>query len=99
MVKRSETNSRHDPYLEIDRLCVAMERDSGALVAGVDVGSVLIDITPHPGIHVPLYLRGRMTHKCFPVICRTVPSPREAAHQFQENVTPNEFNGEFMLKG
>ena len=70
---------QHDPHLEIDPdLCVAMGAAiQGALVAGVDVGSLLIDITPHTlGIQCSGDMRGRMSHKCFsPVIHRNAALP------------------------
>jgi len=70
---------QHDPHLEIDPdLCVAMGAAiQGALIAGVDVGTVLIDITPHTlGIQCVGELRGRMTSNCFsPVIRRNTALP------------------------
>ena len=70
---------QHDPHLEIDPdLCVAMGAAiQGALVAGVDVGTVLVDITPHTlGIQCVGDVRGRVTSKCFsPVIRRNAALP------------------------
>ncbi|MEZ6063781.1 MAG: Hsp70 family protein [Planctomycetaceae bacterium] len=61
----------HDPHLEIDPdLCVAMGASvQGALIAGVDVGTVLVDITPHTlGIRCLGELRGRWTDRMFSAV-------------------------------
>ncbi len=49
----------------------------GALIAGVDVGPVLVDITPHTlGIEATGELRGQYSHHMFsPVIPRNTPLP------------------------
>ena len=65
--------------MEIDPdLCVAMGAAvQGALIAGVDVGPVLVDITPHTlGIRCVGDLHGRYTNRLFsPVIPRNTPLP------------------------
>ncbi|MEX0819368.1 MAG: Hsp70 family protein [Pirellulaceae bacterium] len=70
---------QHDPHLEIDPdLCVAMGAAvQGALIAGVDVGPVLVDITPHTlGIRCVGELNGRYSDRLFsPVIQRNTPLP------------------------
>ncbi|MDA1049104.1 MAG: Hsp70 family protein [Planctomycetota bacterium] len=70
---------QHEPHLEIDPdLCVAMGAAvQGALIAGVDVGPVLVDITPHTlGIRCVGDLHGRYTNRLFsPVIPRNTPLP------------------------
>ena len=69
----------HEPHLEIDPdLCVSMGAAvQGGLVAGVDVGAVLVDITPHTlGIQCVGQLNGRITNKLFsPVIERNTALP------------------------
>lgn len=69
----------HDPHLELDPdLCVAMGAAvQGGLMAGVDVGSVLVDITPHTlGIQCMGELDGRVTDKVFsPLIPRNTALP------------------------
>ena len=64
---------QHDPHLEIDPdLCVAMGAAiQGALIAGVDVGTVLVDITPHTlGIQCVGDLRGRISNNRFSQVIR-----------------------------
>ena len=95
---------QHDPHLEIDPdLCVAMGAAiQGALVAGVDIGTVLIDITPHTlGIQCTGDLRGRLTHKCFsPVIRRNTALPATCSevyytgHEGQEAARIHVLQGE-----
>lgn len=69
----------HDPHFEIDPdLCVAMGAAiQGALIGGVDVGAVLVDITPHTlGIQCVGELRGRLTNRLFsPIIRRNTSLP------------------------
>ncbi len=70
---------QHEPHLEIDPdLCVAMGAAvQGGLIAGVDVGPVLVDITPHTlGIRCVGDLHGRYSDRLFsPVIPRNTPLP------------------------
>jgi molecular chaperone DnaK len=70
---------KHDPHLEVDPdLCVAMGAAvQGALIAGVDVGPVLVDITPHTlGVRCVGDLNGRYSDRLFsPVIQRNTPLP------------------------
>src|SRR5271157_1270575 len=59
-------------------LCVAMGAAiQGGLIAGVDVGPVLVDITPHTlGIEAAGPLHGGFSLHCFsPVIERNTPLP------------------------
>ncbi|MEQ8787728.1 MAG: Hsp70 family protein [Pirellulaceae bacterium] len=69
----------HDLHLEVDPdLCVSMGAAvQGALVAGVDVGAVLVDITPHTlGIECLGEVRGRPSRYCFSsIIERNTPLP------------------------
>jgi len=69
----------HEPHLEIDPdLCVSMGAGVQAgLIAGVDVGAVLVDITPHTlGIRCVGELHGRVTDKVFsPIIKRNTALP------------------------
>jgi len=69
----------HEPHQEVDPdLCVAMGAAvQGGLIAGVDVGPVLVDITPHTlGIQCLGELRGRISHNVFsPIIPRNTPLP------------------------
>ncbi len=69
----------HDPHLEIDPdLCVTMGAAVQAgLIAGIDVGAVLVDITPHTlGIQCVGELHGRITNKVFsPLIPRNTALP------------------------
>ncbi|MCU0960650.1 MAG: Hsp70 family protein [Pirellulaceae bacterium] len=67
------------PHFEIDPdLCVALGAAvQGALIAGQDVGSVLVDITPHTlGIECLGPLRGMLSPHLFsPIIPRNTPLP------------------------
>ncbi len=80
MVQRLlEEQLGQQPHWEIDPdLCVALGAAvQGGLIAGVDVGAVLVDITPHTlGIQVVGELHGRMTNKLFsPIIQRNTALP------------------------
>lgn len=69
----------HEPHLEVDPdLCVSMGAAAQAgLIAGIDVGAVLVDITPHTlGIQCFGNLQGRITDKVFsPLIPRNTALP------------------------
>ncbi|MBW3542496.1 MAG: Hsp70 family protein [Planctomycetes bacterium] len=69
----------HELHLEIDPdLCVSMGAAiQGGLIAGVDVGPVLVDITAHTlGMECLGPLHGRMSPHCFsPIIPRNAPLP------------------------
>ncbi len=69
----------HEPHLEFDPdLCVSMGAAvQGGIIAGIDVGAVLVDITPHTlGIQCVGHLHGRMTDKVFsPLIPRNTALP------------------------
>ncbi len=69
----------HEAHLEVDPdLCVSMGAAvQGGLIAGIDVGPVLVDITPHTlGIRCVGLLHGVETNKMFsPVITRNTPLP------------------------
>lgn len=91
-------------HFEIDPdLCVAMGAAvQGALIAGVDVGSVLVDITPHTlGIQCLGHLRGHYSHNVFsPIIARNTPLPATRSeiyyttHEGQEAVEIHVLQGE-----
>jgi len=56
------------PHAEFDPdLCVAMGAAvQGGLIAGVDVGTVLVDITPHTlGVRCLGTVNGMQTNRCF----------------------------------
>ena len=69
----------HELHREIDPdLCVSLGAAiQGALVAGLDVGQVLVDITPHTlGIQCFGELYGHASHQLFsPIIRRNTPLP------------------------
>ena len=69
----------HEPHWEVDPdLCVSLGAAvQGGLIAGLDVGPVLVDITPHTlGIQCVNYLEGRMTPNYFSaVIAKNTPLP------------------------
>ncbi|MEO8496472.1 MAG: Hsp70 family protein, partial [Planctomycetota bacterium] len=85
---------QHDPHLEIDPdLCVAMGAAvQGALIAGVDVGPVLVDITPHTlGIRCVGDLNGRYSNRLFsPVIERNTPLPATRSEIYYTGVDGQE---------
>jgi molecular chaperone DnaK len=70
---------QREPHLEIDPdLCVAMGAAvQGGMIAGVDVGPVLVDITPHTlGIECVGLLHGVPSPYLFsPIIARNTPLP------------------------
>lgn len=69
----------HEPHWEVDPdLCVSLGAAvQGGLIAGVDVGPVLVDIASHTlGIRCLGELHGRMTDSLFsPIIPRNTPLP------------------------
>ncbi len=73
-------------HTEVDPdLCVAMGAAvQGGLINGVDVGQVLVDITPHTlGINVLGHLDGMFSeHKFSPVIHRNTPLPATRSEMF-----------------
>ena len=91
-------------HTEVDPdLCVAMGAAiQGALIAGIDVGPVLVDITPHTlGIQVIGNLHGFTSHDRFsPVIDRNTALPASRSEMYvttvdgQEKVRINVYQGE-----
>jgi len=77
------------PHFEIDPdLCVAMGAAvQGGLIAGVDVGAVLVDITPHTlGIECLGPLHGvRSPHLFSPIIERNTPLPATRSEIYYTN--------------
>jgi molecular chaperone DnaK len=77
--ERAEKQLSQPVHSEVDPdLCVAMGAAvQGGLIAGIDVGAVLVDITPHAlGIQALSDIDGRMSHHCFvPLIKRNSPLP------------------------
>jgi molecular chaperone DnaK len=73
-------------HAEVDPdLCVAMGAAiQGGLIAGIDVGPVLVDITPHTlGIQASRHLDGRVLHYGFaPLIERNTPLPSRRSEIF-----------------
>ncbi len=73
-------------HAEVDPdLCVAMGAAiQGGLIAGIDVGPVLVDITPHTlGIQASSDVDGRLSHYCFaPLIERNTPLPARRSEIF-----------------
>ncbi len=91
-------------HTEVDPdLCVAMGAAvQGGLINGIDVGPVLVDITPHTlGISALGHLHGMMSeHKFAPVIHRNTPLPAARSEMFttacdkQETARISIFQGE-----
>ena len=73
-------------HAEVDPdLCVAMGAAiQGGLIAGIDMGPVLVDITPHSlGIQAVGDMDGRLSHYCFvPLIERNSPLPSRRSEMF-----------------
>ena len=78
------------PHLEVDPdLCVAMGAAvQGGLIAGIDVGPVLVDITPHTlGIQCLGELHGMLSSNVFsPVISRNTPLPATRSEIYHTSV-------------
>ncbi len=99
-----EEQLRQTPHQEVDPdLCVAMGAAvQGGLIAGLDVGSVLVDITPHTlGIQCRSLLHGLPSVFCFaPIIGRNTPLPATRSEMFstcvdgQKVAEINVFQGE-----
>jgi molecular chaperone DnaK len=99
-----ETQLSQTPHQEIDPdLCVAMGAAvQGALIAGQDVGAVLVDITPHTlGIQCRGFVHGLPSlHEFSPIISRNTALPASRSelyntvHQGQKAVQINVFQGE-----
>lgn len=80
LVHRLLTEQLHrELHAEVDPdLCVSLGAAvQGGLIAGIDVGPVLVDITPHTlGIQCLGELQGRLTNKVFsPIVARNTPLP------------------------
>jgi molecular chaperone DnaK len=74
-------------------LCVAMGAAiQGGLIAGIDVGPVLVDITPHTlGVQALGELMGFASHHCFvPIIQRNTPLPASRSELFSTAVDRQE---------
>jgi molecular chaperone DnaK len=91
------------PHFEIDPdLCVAMGAAiQGGLIAGLDVGSVLVDITPHTlGIECVGQLHGSMSHHLFsPIIERNTPLPATRSDIYYTGVDGQEKAEIHVLQG
>jgi len=91
------------PHFEIDPdLCVAMGAAvQGGLIAGVDVGAVLVDITPHTlGIECVGPLHGVVSHHLFsPVIDRNTPLPATRSEIYYTGVDGQEKAEIHVLQG
>jgi len=93
-----------EAHAEVDPdLCVAMGAAiQGAMIAGVDVGPVLVDITPHTlGIQALGEMHGFESRHCFaPIIERNTPLPASRSELFgtacddQEEALIRVFQGE-----
>ncbi len=93
-----------EAHAEVDPdLCVAMGAAiQGAMIGGIDVGPVLVDITPHTlGIQAIGVMHGFRSHHCFaPIIERNTPLPASRSELFttavdeQEQVLISVFQGE-----
>jgi molecular chaperone DnaK len=93
-----------EAHAEVDPdLCVAMGAAvQGAMIAGIDVGPVLVDITPHTlGIQALGNMHGFLSHHCFaPIIERNTPLPATRSELFgtavdeQEDALIRVFQGE-----
>jgi molecular chaperone DnaK len=99
-----ETQLGQPVHAEVDPdLCVAMGAAiQGGLIAGNNVGPVLVDITPHTlGIQVQGEMADRLSHYCFaPLIHRNTPLPSRrseiftTAHNAQKTANISIFQGE-----
>lgn len=91
------------PHFEIDPdLCVAMGAAvQGGLIAGVDVGSVLVDITPHTlGVECVGPLHGVVSPHLFsPIIERNTPLPATRSEIYYTGVDGQERAEIHVLQG
>jgi molecular chaperone DnaK len=91
------------PHLEIDPdLCVAMGAAvQGGLISGIDIGPVLVDITPHTlGIECVGVLHGMMSENLFsPVIPRNTPLPAARSEIYYTGVDGQEIAEIHVLQG
>jgi molecular chaperone DnaK len=91
------------PHFEIDPdLCVAMGAAvQGGLIAGVDVGAVLVDITPHTlGIECVGPLHGAVSPHLFsPIIERNTPLPATRSEIYYTGVDGQEKAEIHVLQG
>jgi molecular chaperone DnaK len=95
---------RQEAHAEVDPdLCVALGAAvQGEMIQGVDVGPVLVDITPHTlGIQAVGEVHGFVSHRCFvPIIERNTPLPASRSDLFgtmvdnQEAALISVFQGE-----
>lgn len=93
----------HTPHSEVDPdLCVAMGAAvQGALISGADVGTVLVDITPHTlGIKCMGYLHGHVSHHLFsPIISRNTPLPASRSEVYYTGMDGQEKAEICVLQG
>ena len=98
-----ERQLNQKPHFEIDPdLCVAMGAAvQGGLIAGVDVGAVLVDITPHTlGIECVGPLHGSTSPHCFsPIIERNTPLPATRSEIYYTGVQGQEKAEIHVLQG
>lgn len=76
----------HEPRWDVDPdLCVSLGAAvQGGLIAGIDVGSILVDITPHTlGVQCVGAVDGRSSEYCFsPIISKNTPLPATRSEIF-----------------
>lgn len=93
----------HEPHWEVDPdLCVSLGAAvQGGLIAGLDVGPVLVDITPHTlGIEVRGMLHGRLSdHRFSPVIPRNTPLPARRSEVYYTAVDGQSVAGIYVMQG
>jgi molecular chaperone DnaK len=91
------------PHLEVDPdMCVAMGAEiQGALISGLDVGPVLVDITPHTlGVQVVGLLHGHESPHLFsPIITRNTPLPASRSEIYYTGVDGQEKAEIHVLQG
>lgn len=98
-----EGQLKQKPHFEIDPdLCVAMGAAvQGGLIAGLEVGPVLVDITPHTlGIACVGLLHGKLSHHLFsPIIERNTPLPAMRSDIYYTGVDGQEKAEIHILQG
>lgn len=98
-----EGQLKQKPHFEIDPdLCVAMGAAvQGGLIAGLEVGPVLVDITPHTlGIACVGLLHGKVSHHLFsPIIERNTPLPAMRSDIYYTGVDGQEKAEIHILQG
>ncbi len=98
-----EGQLKQKPHFEIDPdLCVAMGAAvQGGMIAGLEVGPVLVDITPHTlGIACVGLLHGKVSHHLFsPIIERNTPLPAMRSDIYYTGVDGQEKAEIHILQG